>query len=175
MKTLCVYCASADGVKSVYQETAREAGQYCGQNNIRIVYGGGHVGLMGLVADSALDHGGEVIGVIPEFLKEKEIGHTGLTRMITTQTMQERQAKMAELSDAFLVLPGGLGTLAEFFEILTWYQLNLHDKPIYVWNVDQYWGPLLDAIKMAEQEGFLRQSPQGLFTEITTIDEVRFS
>lgn len=172
IKSLGVYCASSGAVDDRYKETARITGQYCAQNGIEIVYGGGHVGLMGLAADMALKHGGAVTGVIPEFLKDLEVGHTSLTRMITTKTMQERQAKMAELSDAFLILPGGLGTLAEFFEVLTWKQLHLHEKPIYVWNVDQYWDGLLGTIDQMHDKGFIRQNPNDLYRVIGSITEI---
>lgn len=172
IKTLCVYCASAQNVDQAYLDVARQTGVYCAENGIGIVYGGGHVGLMGLVADSSLALGGKVTGVIPEFLVDREVGHTGLTKRITTRSMQERQARMAELSDAFLILPGGLGTLAEFFEILTWKYLNLHDKPIYIWNINDYWTPLLKMIDQSYGQGFLRQKPTQLVKVISSLDEI---
>jgi len=170
---LCVYCASSSTVDEIYKQTAAETGRFCAAGGIELVYGGGHVGLMGILADAALEGGGQVIGVIPEFLEKKEVGHQGLTQMIETRTMQERQAKMAELSDAFLVLPGGLGTLAEFFEILTWKQLFLHDKPIYIWNRNNYWNALLDVINTARDQGFLRQQPEELFHVIADLSEIK--
>ncbi len=173
IKTLCVYCAASQDIDQAYKESARQTGIYCADQGIEVIYGGGHVGLMGILADSALEQGGQVVGVIPEFLRKREIGHTGLTRMITTKTMQERQAKMEELSDAFLILPGGLGTLAEFFEVLTWKQLNLHNKPIYIWNINAYWTPLLATMEQALDQGFLRQTPEDLVQIITSLDEIK--
>jgi len=154
-KNICVFCAASPNVGEVYKSVARDMGKLCADEGWGLVYGGGHRGLMGAVADSALAHGAEVIGVIPRYLKDKEIAHTGVTELHTTETMHERQMKMAELSDAFVVLPGGLGTLAELFEVLTWRQLGLHDKPIILVNVDGYWDSLIAMLEHAAQERFL--------------------
>lgn len=170
---LCVYCASSDQVDDVYKDAARTTGQFCADKNIDIVYGGGRVGLMGLLADQALEHGGHVTGVIPDFLEDREIAHQGLQKLITTKDMQSRQLKMAELADAFLVLPGGLGTLAEFFEVVTWKQLHLHQKPIYIWNVHGYWDDLIALIHTAKNKNFMRQEPDSLVHVIENLQEIK--
>lgn len=160
---ICVYCASSSKVDARYKTIAREVGALLAQRGKRIVYGGGHVGLMGILADSALAAGGEVVGVIPDVLVEKEVAHQGLTEMHITRDMQERQSKMAELADAFIVLPGGLGTLAEFFEAVTWKSLGLHDKPIVFYDPGGYWDPLIAMLDKAQDETFLYQSCADLF------------
>jgi uncharacterized protein (TIGR00730 family) len=128
MNSLCVFCGSSTGFENVYTETAHRLGQILAEKNIRLVYGAGNIGLMGIIADAVLEAGGQVLGVIPDFLKAKEVCHTGLTELIVTQTMHQRKQIMEEASDGFIVLPGGYGTLDEFFEILTWKQLHLHRK-----------------------------------------------
>ena len=170
---LCVYCASSDQVDDIYKNTASITGQFCAKNHIDIVYGGGRVGLMGLLADHALAHGGHVTGVIPDFLEDREIAHQGIQELIATKDMQSRQFKMAELSDAFLVLPGGLGTLAEFFEIVTWKQLHLHQKPIYIWNVHGYWNDLIALIHTAKNKHFIRQETDSLVQVIENLKEIK--
>ncbi|MGB0719839.1 MAG: TIGR00730 family Rossman fold protein [Bdellovibrionales bacterium] len=172
-KTVCVYCASSADVDDVYKEAARDLGQLCAQSGKHIVYGGGHVGLMGVLADSALAAGGEVTGVIPQLLMEKEVAHRGLTHLYQTQTMQERQLKMAELSDAFVVLPGGTGTLAEFFEVLTWKQLGLHDKPIAVLNIGGYWDFLLKTLDFAREQRFIKHNLNALYDIFCDMDAFR--
>lgn len=134
IKNICVFCGSSTIVDGKYLRAARDVGVMLAQNGYGVVYGGGNIGLMGAAADAALEAGGKVIGVIPKFLRDKEVAHKGLTELHLTETMHERQVGMAERSDAFVVLPGGLGTLAEFFEVLTWKQLGLHDKPIMLVN-----------------------------------------
>lgn len=163
IQSLCIYCASSSNIEQSYKDLAAVAGRFCADNNIEVVYGGGHLGLMGIVADCALAQVGRVVGVIPEFLTKLEVAHKGLSEMHLTQTMQERQSKMAELSDAFLILPGGLGTLAEFFEIVTWKSLKLHNKPIFVLNYDGYWDSLIEMLQQARDEGFMRQDLSDLF------------
>lgn len=138
----------------------------------KLVYGGGHVGLMGAAADAALEVGGDVIGVIPQCLKDREVAHTGLTELHTTETMQERQQYMADLSDAFIVLPGGLGTLAEFFEIITWRHLGIHDKPVFVLNAFGYWDLLLEMLEKAGEEKFLYKDPAALFTVVDGLHDI---
>lgn len=171
-QNICVYCASSNAVDPKYKDLARDVGAFIAGHNKRLVYGGGHVGLMGAAADAALDAGGEVIGVIPQCLKDREVAHTGLTELHTTETMQERQQKMADLSDAFIVLPGGLGTLAEFFEIITWRHLGIHDKPVFVLNAFGYWDLLLDMLNKAGEEKFLYKDMAELFTIINGLHEI---
>lgn len=157
MKSLAIFCGSSKGNKPVYTETARAIGTHLAKNNIKLVYGAGNVGLMGEVADATLDDGGYVIGVIPDFLKKWEVCHEGLTELFVTETMHERKQKMAEISDGFLVIPGGFGTLDEFFEILTWKQLRLHKKPIGLLNVDGYYNFVIAHINKMVDDGFLKK------------------
>lgn len=173
LKNICVYCASSNNVDPKYKQLAGELGTLLAQNNRTLVYGGGHVGLMGACADAALNNGGKVIGVIPQSLKDREIAHQSLTKLHITNTMQERQQKMADLSDAFIMLPGGLGTLAEFFEIITWKHLSLHDKPIFVINAFGYWDHLLTMLAKAGDEGFLYEETSQLFEVFKNLDDLK--
>ncbi len=157
MKSIVVFCGSGDGYNEVYRETAYQVGEFLAAHKIRIVYGGAKIGLMGAVADGALAAGGEVIGVIPDFLKVKEVAHEGLTQMITVATMHERKLRMHELSDAIIALPGGWGTMEELFEMLTWRQLGLHSKPVGLLNINGYYDPLNAMTGMMVQEGFLEE------------------
>ena len=157
MKSVCVFTGSSAGIRPEYREAARDLGRLLAQRGIGIVYGGAHVGLMGAVADAALDAGGSVIGVIPQALVAKEIAHTGLTELRVVASMHERKAMMADLADAFVTLPGGLGTLEEFFEVLTWAQLGLHGKPCGLLNVCGYFDGLLTFTDHAAAEGFVRR------------------
>lgn len=157
MKSLAIFCGSSKGNKPVYTETARAIGSHLAKNNIKLVYGAGNVGLMGEVADATLDAGGYVIGVIPDFLKKWEVCHEGLNELFVTETMHERKQKMVEVSDGFLIIPGGFGTLDEFFEILTWKQLRLHNKPIGVLNVDGYYDFVIEHINKMVEDGFLKK------------------
>lgn len=147
-----------------YLKTASDMGAMLARNGYGIVYGGANIGLMGALADAALEAGGKVTGVLPKFLKDKEVAHTGLTELHLTGTMHERQVGMAERSNAFVVLPGGWGTLAEFFEVLTWRQLGLHSKPIMLVNDSGYWDFLMDFTRHAEAEKFLRPQDADLYT-----------
>jgi uncharacterized protein (TIGR00730 family) len=156
MKRLCVFCGSSAGARPDYTEAARSLGDLMGRRGVTLVYGGGNVGLMGTVADAALAAGGEVIGVIPHLLARKELAHTGLTDLRMVETMQERKALMADLSDAFLALPGAYGTLDELCEVLTWLQLKLVRKPLGLLNVHGYFDALLGFFDHAVREGFLR-------------------
>ena len=142
MRSACVYCGSSVGGKAAYGKRAEVLGQRLAKDNIAVVYGGGNVGLMGIVADAALAAGGEVVGVIPEQLVGWEVAHQGLTRLEIVASMHERKARMFDLSDGFIALPGGFGTLDEMFEMLTWRQLALHDKPIFLVDIAGYWQPL---------------------------------
>ena len=173
LKSICVYCASSNAVDPNYIQLASDLGVYLGQEKRTLVYGGGHCGLMGAVADAALGHGADVIGVIPQYLKDKEVAHTGLTKLHVTETMQQRQQKMADLSDAFVMLPGGLGTLAEFFEVVTWKQLGLHDKPIIVLNAYGYWDLLFEMLEKSAQEKFLYQSSSSLYSLCDDLEAVK--
>jgi uncharacterized protein (TIGR00730 family) len=156
MRRVCVFCGSSPGSNGRYLEIAREVGRTLARRGLGLVYGGGSVGLMGAVATSALEAGGEVDGVIPRALEARELAHGGLTRLHRVASMHERKAKMNELSDAFVALPGGMGTLEELSEILTWAQLGLHAKPCGLLDVEGYYRPLVAYFDHAVAEGFLR-------------------
>ena len=156
MKSVCVYCGSSLGARSAYSDRAALLGTRLAREGLSLVYGGGNVGLMGIAADAALAAGGEVIGVIPEQLVGWEVAHRGLTRLEVVATMHERKARMFDLSDAFVALPGGFGTLDEMFEMLTWRQLGLGDKPCAFLDVDGYYAPLMAMLDRMRSEGFLR-------------------
>lgn len=172
MKSICVFCGSRLGSKPIYRETAKSVGQLIAQQQLRLVYGGGNIGLMGVVADAVLEYGGEVVGVIPGHLQEKEVGHAGLTELHVVSTMHERKALMANLSDAFIALPGGFGTFEEFCEILTWAQLDLHRKPCGLLNVDGFYDPLLALFDRAVDDGFLRPEYRSMVLTATDADEL---
>lgn len=155
MKRVCVFCGSSVGARPVYQQMATAIGEELARRGLGLVYGGGNVGLMGAVADGALAAGGAVAGVIPDFLAAREVAHSGLTELRVVGSMHERKAAMAELSDAFVALPGGYGTFEEFFEILTWAQLGLHRKPFGLLDVEGYYTPLLRFLDHAVEERFL--------------------
>ena len=156
INALCVYCGANAGVSPDYAVAARELARVLVSENIALVYGGGKVGLMGVIADEVLRLGGEVTGVIPTQLVEREVGHTGLTRQFIVKDMHERKAMMASLSDAFIAMPGGYGTLEELFEMLTWAQLGLHAKPIGLLNVDRFYDGLIAFVENGQQQGFIR-------------------
>jgi uncharacterized protein (TIGR00730 family) len=156
LRSIAVFCGSSLGGASIYRETAREVGRSLGQRNIRLVYGGGHVGLMGVVADACLNVGGSVIGVIPQALADRELAHAGLTELRLVGSMHERKALMAELSDAFLALPGGFGTWDELFEALTWSQLGIQNKVCGLLNVNGYYDSMIAMVDRAAAEGFIR-------------------
>lgn len=156
VKSVCVYCGSSPGRQEVYAEAVRALGRSLAARRIRLVYGGSSVGLMGVVADTVLGLGGEVVGVIPQALFDKEVGHPGLSELHVTASMHERKAKMAELSDGFVALPGGVGTLEEIFEIWTWAQLGLHGKPCGLLDVGGFYSALVEHVDRATAEGFIR-------------------
>ncbi len=162
VKRICVFCGSNPGGNSTYAQAARELGAVIARQGLGMVYGGGNIGLMGVVADAVLAHGREVIGVIPQALVDKELAHRGLTELRIVQSMHERKALMAELAHAFIALPGGYGTLDEFCEIVTWAQLGLHRKPCGLLNVDGFYGPFLAQIDHAVQAGFIRKEHRSL-------------
>lgn len=156
MKSLCVYCGSAIGAAPAYPQAARDLAKTMTESNIALVYGGGNVGLMGVLADEVMRLGGEVTGVIPKALVNKEVGHAGLTRLHIVKDMHERKAMMAELADGFVALPGGLGTLEELFEMLTWSQLGFHAKPIGVLNVDGFYDALVGMVQHLVAQQFVK-------------------
>jgi uncharacterized protein (TIGR00730 family) len=162
MKRICVFCGSSPGSRPEYRAAAEELGAELVRRKIGLVYGGGNVGLMGVLADAVLKAGGEVQGVIPEHLMAREIGHDGLTKLHVVRSMHERKALMADLSDAFVALPGGFGTLEEFCEVVTWTQLGLHAKPCGILNVFGYYSPLLAMLDHAVQERFLKPENRAL-------------
>ena len=157
MKRICVFCGSSEGARAAYADAARALAGELVRRKIGLVYGGGSVGLMGVLADTALAAGGEVIGVIPGPLAARELAHPGLTEMRVVGSMHERKATMASLVDGFIALPGGLGTFEETLEILTWAQLGIHEKPVGVLNVEDYWDGLLRMLSHAVREGFVKR------------------
>lgn len=173
---ICVFCGSAAGNNPLYANLAAEFGKLLAERGHSLVYGGGNIGLMGIVADSVLENHGKVIGVIPSFLAEREVAHQGLTQLEIVGTMHERKMRMAELANAFVVLPGGWGTLDEMAEILTWKQLGLIHQNLFILNSNNFFDPLLSQMRFMVKEGFLRdenldlvtitESPQKLFSMI---------
>jgi len=172
LRRLCVFCSSSDRLPESFREEARSLGARMAGEGIDLVYGGGSVGLMGVLADAVLAGGGKVTGVIPGFLSTKELAHEGLTRMVVTRSMHERKQEMSRLADAFAILPGGFGTLDEFFEILTWKQLGLHSRPVVVANTGSWFDPLMEYCRRAEAIGAVSKGNLGLFTVVDRADDV---
>ncbi len=172
IRSVCVYCGSSSRGPKSHRAAARRLGGLLAENGVTLVFGGGHVGLMGDAADGALAAGGKVIGVIPNFLRDLELAHTGCTEMIVTDSMHSRKEKMAELADGFAILPGGLGTLDEAFEIITWRQLGLHDKPIVLLDQDGYWAPLRAMLQAAADAKYLWPDHSELIGSVAEADEV---
>lgn len=170
--SICLYCGSSSNTRESHRRAATEFGTLLAKEGIQLVFGGGRVGLMGLAADAALSNGGDVIGVIPDFLVEREVGHAACTELHTTRTMHERKQRMAELSEAFVILPGGLGTLDEAFEIITWKQLNLHEKPVIIANIDGYWDALIHLIEQMNRENYIPSGHESLLRSVSAIDEI---
>jgi uncharacterized protein (TIGR00730 family) len=162
MKRVCVFCGSSKGARVEYAAAAKALGQALVKRNIGLVYGGSNIGLMSVIADAVLEEGGEVIGVIPQSLVRREVAHQNLTEQHIVNTMHERKALMAELADAFIAMPGGMGTFDEFCEILTWAQLGIHQKPCGILNVENYFTPLMTMFDHAIAEGFLRDIHRAL-------------
>ena len=160
--SVCVYCGSSSGNNPVYADAAKALGRALVEHNLSLVYGGGHVGLMGIVADAVLNAGGEVTGVIPKALLDTEVGHDHLTRLLVVKDMHERKALMAEHADGFIAMPGGIGTLEELFETLTWAQLGFHEKPIGLFNVAGFYDPLIEFLRHQTSQGFLRAEHKDL-------------
>ncbi len=157
IKSITVFCGSSEGTVSSYKTVAYELGKLLAMEKIQLVYGGAKIGLMGAVADGALQNGGKVIGVLPHFLSRKEIAHNGLSELILVNSMHERKSKMNELCDAVIALPGGFGTMEEFFEMLTWSQLGLHSKPMGLLNCAGFYAPLLELVSQMYSTGFIQQ------------------
>ena len=172
INSVCVYCGSSSNTRASHRQAAAEFGTLLAAEGVSLIFGGGRVGLMGLAADATLNSGGRVIGVIPEFLAAREVAHTKCTELHTTVTMHERKQQMADLSDAFVILPGGLGTLDEMFEIITWRQLSLHQKPIIIANIDGYWDPLEKLIQNMFSENYITIDYNNLITFVSCIAEV---
>ncbi|RJE88318.1 TIGR00730 family Rossman fold protein [Paenibacillus sp. 1011MAR3C5] len=156
MKSIAVFCGSSEGASSIYKESAVKLGHVLAEHQITLIYGGANVGLMGAIADAVLEQGGQVIGVLPYFLQDREIAHKGLSELIMVGSMHERKAKMTELADGFIALPGGPGTMEEFFEIFTWGQLGLHNKPCGFLNINHYFDPIVSMFDVMQREQFMQ-------------------
>jgi uncharacterized protein (TIGR00730 family) len=172
MKRITVFCASSFGTDKIYEEQAIALGRTLAEQNIELVYGGANVGLMGAVADGTLNAGGNVIGVLPNFLRSKEIAHQGLTELILVESMHERKTKMNELCDGVIALPGGFGTLEELFEMLTWAQLGLHKKPIAILNVNGFYDSLLELLETMTEKGLLKEVNQKMLLVSEDIEDL---
>ncbi len=172
MKRITVFCGSSSGFYEIYEVIARSVGEKLANDNIEVVYGGAKVGLMGAVANGALTRGGHVIGVIPNFLKTKEIAHQGLTELISVESMHERKTKMNELCDGVIALPGGFGTLEELFEMLTWAQLGLHSKPIGVLNINGYYDSLIALVDTMIDNGFIKNIHKDMLLISNEVDDL---
>ena len=162
LTSVCVFCGASTGTLPAYREAAVALGRSLAERKLTLVYGGGAVGLMGIVANAAMEAGGEVHGVIPKALKDKEVGHVGLTRLEVVDTMHTRKARMAELSDGFIAMPGGIGTFEELFEIWTWGQLGIHAKPLGLLNVAGFYDPLATFLDRTVEAGFLKQNHRAM-------------
>ena len=172
MKSITVFCGSSFGTDKIYEEQAFLLGQTLAKQNIQLVYGGSETGLMGTVANGALSENGKVTGVLPQFLQTKEIAHKNLTELIIVETMHERKTKMNDLCDGVIVLPGGYGTLEEFFEMITWAQLGLHKKPIGILNTDGFYDDLIQLIQTMVDKGFLKQINKDMVLINKNIDDL---
>ena len=172
VKSVCVFCGSREGADPAFREATIRLGLLLAERGVRLVYGGGSIGLMGVLADTVLAAGGTVVGVIPDFLVKYEISHKHVSEMVITGSMHDRKRRMFELSDAFVVLPGGLGTLDETFEIITWKQIRLHDAPIVVLDIAGCWSPLRAVVDLVIANGFAHPRVADLFTVVTSPDDV---
>ncbi len=172
IRAVCVYCGSSGRVADRFKATARRLGELLAERGIEVVYGGGRVGLMGIVADAALAAGGRVIGVIPDHIQALEVEHTGLTELIVVESMHVRKRRMFDLAQAVVVLPGGLGTLDETIEVVTWKQLALHDKPVVLVNDGGFWDPLMALLDHMIEHGFARPQHRRMFRVVDTVDDV---
>ncbi|MBL9034616.1 MAG: TIGR00730 family Rossman fold protein [Rhodospirillaceae bacterium] len=169
IKSVCVYCGASPGASETFINIARELGRELAGRGVRLVYGGGGIGLMGAVADATIAGGGEVLGIIPQHLERAELGHRGLTELKIVDTMHTRKRMMFDQSDAFVILPGGMGTLDETFEIITWRQLGMHDKPIILINHEGYWDPFLGLVDHVIDKGFARPAARQLFSVVAGV------
>lgn len=172
MQAILVYCGANPGTKPIYKKTAEKLGKVFAENNIRLIYGGGSVGLMGIVADSVLANNGQVTGIIPHFLDRMEVGHKNLPEMHKVETMHERKALMEKLCDGIITLPGGYGSMDELFEILSWSQLGLHQKPVGLLNVNGFYDHLLKQLDVMVEEGFLKAENRALVIVADNIEEL---
>lgn len=172
MKRITVFCGSSFGTEEIYKEQAILLGQTLAKQNIELVYGGANVGLMGAVADGILNEGGKAIGVLPNFLRSKEIAHLGLTELILVESMHERKTKMNDLCDGVIALPGGFGTLEELFEMLTWAQLGLHKKPIAILNINGFYDSLIELTHTMVEKGLLKEANQSMLLVSDNIDDL---
>ncbi len=172
LNKICVFCGSSEGNDTTIIDVSKQLGKTFAEKNITLVYGAAKIGVMGIIAQSTLDNHGKVIGIIPEFLKIKEVVHLGLTELITTQNMHDRKMQMQEVSDGFIAMPGGLGTLEELFEILTWLQLGLHKKPIGLLNVNHFYDDLLEFLENMVRKGFLSMENYELLIVDSSIDSL---
>ncbi len=172
LSSVCVYCGSSDNVAQSFRDAATALGRLLAENGIALIYGGGRAGLMGRVADAALSAGGTVVGVITRHLEQLELAHENLSELIVVETMHQRKQVMMERSDAFIVLPGGLGTLEEMFEILSWKQLGLHDRPIILINSEGYWNPVQVLIGHAFSSGFAEPRHASLLRSVAAVSEI---
>ena len=172
MKRITVFCGSSFGTDEIYKEQAALLGQTLAKQNIELVYGGANVGLMGVVADGCLNEGGKVIGVLPDFLRSKEIAHTGLTELILVESMHERKTKMNDLCDGVIALPGGFGTLDELFEMITWAQLGLHKKPIAILNINGFYDSLIELLQTMTDKGLLKEANQKMLLVSDDIEDL---
>lgn len=172
VQSLCVYCASSAKVDQVYLDAAKQLGQILAQQDVHCIYGAGHVGLMGALADAVLANRGQITGVIPRFMLERNWNHQGLENVIITETMHERKAKMASLSAAAVALPGGCGTLEELLEIITWKQLGLFPKPIVIVNINDYYNSLIEMLQKAIDERFMRQEHGSIWQVVSSPAEL---
>lgn len=172
MKSITVFCGSSFGTEEIYKEQAVLLGQTLAKENIKLIYGGANVGLMGAVADGVLNAGGEAIGVIPDFLRSKEIAHLGLTELIFVESMHERKTKMNDLCEGVIALPGGFGTLEELFEMLTWAQLGLHKKPIAILNINGFYDSLIELTQTMVEKGLLKDVNQKMLLVSDNIDDL---
>jgi uncharacterized protein (TIGR00730 family) len=169
IRWLCVYCGSSDAVEAQYREAASKLGRELARAGIGVVYGGGRVGLMGLLADAAIASQGKVTGIIPSRLRDAEVAHRGVTDLVVVDTMHDRKRLMAERADAFAILPGGIGTLDEMFEMLSWKQLRLHDKPILLVDIAGYWAPLRTLLDHVVDKGFARPQTRRLLQVVPSV------
>ncbi len=172
LKSIAVFCGSSAGVNPTYANKAEALGTYLGINGYHLVYGGGNIGLMGIIANAVLKAGGKVTGVLPHFLNKKEVGHVALSKLILVDSMHERKQKIEQLSDAFIAMPGGFGTLEEVSEMLTWAQLGLHQKPIGLYNINSFYDSLLNQMDAMVKEGFLKPKNRNMVLEGTDPEQL---